>query len=193
MNKYGWLASVAAVAVAIVGISLLLLPEQSETPPSAQTRHQITIAVSETPASGLVFVAYDGGFFDAEGLDVTLQKYPSGKTALNAALDNRAMIAATSENPVMHAAMRGEKVRLFATIMSTDSNYAIVARKDRAITTIADFVGKRIGVTRGTNSEFLLEAILTLNNISPGSMDIVHQTPADIVNAVVSGKVDAIC
>lgn len=192
MNKYGWLAPVAAVAVAVVGISLLLLPEQTETTPAAQTRYQVTIAVSETPAPGLVFVAHDGGFFAAEGLDVTLQKYPSGKTALDAALDNRAMIATTSENPVMHAAMRGEKVRLFATIMSTDSNYAIVARKDRAITSVADLAGKRVGVTRGTNSEFLLEAILTLNNISRGSMEIVHQAPADIVNAIVSGKVDAI-
>lgn len=189
MNKYGWIASMAVLAV--VAISLLQL-QQPETKAPPTTRHMVTIAASATPASGLVYVAHDGDFFAAEGLDVTLQKKGSGKAALAAVLEDQAMIGATSENPVMHAALRGEKVRLFATIMSTDSNYAIVVRKDRAIKTIADLAGKRVGVTRGTNSEFLLEAMLSINNLSPDSIEAVHLTPAAIVDAIVSGEVDAI-
>jgi NitT/TauT family transport system substrate-binding protein len=192
MNTHqGWIVVVIA---AVVTISLLLSFEKLDTKPQTPptTRYKVTIAAPATPASGLVYVAHDGGFFAAEGLDVTLQKESSGKAALTTVLENRAMIGATSENPVMHAALRGEKVRLFATIMSTDSNYAIVARKDRAIKTIADLAGKRVGVTRGTNSEFLLEAMLSINNLSPDSIEVVHQPPAAIVDAIVSGEVDAI-
>ncbi|WXG53902.1 MAG: hypothetical protein RNU03_04170 [Candidatus Sedimenticola sp. (ex Thyasira tokunagai)] len=49
-----------------------------------QPQHEVTIALSATPAPGLVFVAHEGGFFSAEGLKVTLQNQSSGKAALGA-------------------------------------------------------------------------------------------------------------
>ncbi|MEJ1469980.1 MAG: NrtA/SsuA/CpmA family ABC transporter substrate-binding protein [Candidatus Sedimenticola sp. (ex Thyasira tokunagai)] len=190
MNKHWRLGGAAIIALVVVILLAAFMRYGREA--DQQPQHEVTIAVSATPAPGLVFVAYEGGFFNAEGLKVTLQKHSSGKAALGAGLANQAAIAATSENPVIHAAMKGEKVRLFATIMSTDRNYAVVARKDRAITSIAELAGKRVGVTRGTNSEFLLEAMLTINNRPPDSIENVHLAPSDIVDAIVRGEVDAI-
>ncbi len=190
MNKHWRLGGVAIIALVVV--ILLAAFMRSGWEADQQPQHEVAIAVAATPAPGLVFVAHEGGFFTAEGLKVTLQKHSSGKAALEATLANQAAIAATSENPVIHAAMKGEKVRLFATIMSTERNYAVVARKDRDITNIAELAGKRVGVTRGTNSEFLLESMLTLNNLLPGSIENVHLVPNDIVDAIVRGEVDAI-
>ena len=171
---------------------ILLWFESREPQQEPQASQQLTISASESPPPGLVYIAYEKGYFSDEGLDVTLQKHGSGKASLNAVLQGKANIGATSENPIMHAALRGEEIRLIATILSTVKNYAIIGRRDRGISSEQDLKGKKVGVTRGTNSEFLLEAILTLNGVSVDEIEKINIKPAGIVDAITNGEVDAI-
>jgi len=189
MNKL-ILALVLSVVVLGGGYFLIVQQQGPETAPAAMLN--VVISASATPPSGLVIIANEQGFFTEQGLKVTWNKYSSGKASLNAVLQGEADIGATSENPIMHAVMRGEKVRLLSSILSTGHNYVVVGRRDRGITKIADLKGKMIGVTRGTNAEFLLEALLTVNRIALDEVDVVNILPTEIVAAINEGRVDAI-
>lgn len=161
-------------------------------PEPPQVRHKLTIAVPATPPPGLVFIAYENGYFSAQGLDVTLHKLGSGKASLKAVLEGQAEMGATSENPIMHAALKDEPVQLLATILSTTKNYVVLARKDHGIAAVGDLKSKKVGVTFGTNSEFLLEAMLTLNGLGVEDIEKVHFKPTDLVETIVGGQVSAI-
>ena len=187
---------IIGIVIAIIfmlSLTLLLMSnKQSINTVDSQSRYKVIIATPQTPPPGLVFIAYEKGFFSNEGLDVSLQKHSSGKTSLKAVLEQQANIGVTSENPIMHAVLNKQKIKLISSILSTGKNYVILARKDRAISSIGDLKGKTIGVTSGTNSEFLLDAMLTLHTLDPADIKKVNIKPGEIVNAIVNQKVDAI-
>ncbi|MCU7925904.1 MAG: NrtA/SsuA/CpmA family ABC transporter substrate-binding protein [Candidatus Thiodiazotropha sp. (ex Dulcina madagascariensis)] len=188
MKKQAWWFVI--VGIIIAGVLVFPLSKPPITEP--QIIHKIVIALSTTPPAGLIFIAHEKGYFTDQGLDVTLLKVSSGKTALKAVLEKRADMGATSENPIMHAVLKNKPVRLLATILSTGRNYVVLGRKDRGISSMIDLKGKKVGVTPGTNSEFLLEAMLTLNGVNSKEIEKVPIPPTQITDAIVKGKVDAI-
>ena len=155
---------------------------------------KITFAVSSHSFTGYtIFVALEKGFFKDEGLEVTLQtKYPHGKAILKALIEKEADLGVTSETPFMHAVLNGEKIYALATILSADKHLAIVARKDREISTVEDLKGKAIGVTLGTNGEYFMETVLLLNSISREEIQVFNLKPGQMFDAIMKGEVDAI-
>lgn len=153
---------------------------------------KITIAEAGQPIGGLLYVAYAKGFFKNVGLDVTLQKYTSGKSALNEGVLKSAVdLGTTAETPIVHASLVGEKLYVAATIGTSTKNLAIVARKDKGISIPSDLKGKKIGVTKGTNGEFFLDSFLLFNKIMDSEVEIVNLKPEETVKSLVYGDVDA--
>ncbi len=54
-----------------------------------------------------------------------------------------------------------------------------------------DLKGKRVAVTRGSSTEFFLYNYLIFNRIPAGSVQIVYQTPSEMVKAMADGTIDA--
>lgn len=153
---------------------------------------KITIAEAGQPIGGLLYVAYVKGFLKNEELDVTLQKYTSGKSALNdGVLKSNADLGTTAETPIAHACLVREKLLIIATIGTSTKNLAIVARKDKGISIPSDLKGKKIGVTKGTNGEFFLDTFLLFNKLTESDVKIVNLKPEETVNSLVNGDVDA--
>jgi NitT/TauT family transport system substrate-binding protein len=153
---------------------------------------EATIGVSPQPVSAPVYVAYEKGFFKREGLRVTLQPYASGKHALNAVIERKAHFATVAETPIVFAGLKAEKIYVVATIANSDKYMKIIARKDRGISAPAELKGKKIGVSPGTNGEFFLHAYLTINGVAQKDVQAVDVPPGDMVDTLVTGKVDAV-
>jgi NitT/TauT family transport system substrate-binding protein len=69
----------------------------------------------------------------------------------------------------------------------------LVARADRGIAEVSDLKGKRVGTTFGTIAHFYLGRFLNLNGLNVQDVTLVDlKTPAEWVNAVVDGDVDAV-
>lgn len=153
----------------------------------------VTIAEGSQPIAGLVYVAYYEKFFEGEGLDVTLKPYSSGKACLDAVLNGDADFGTVAETPIVLSALNGNEFYVTATIHESEENTVLIARKDHGIHVAADLNGKKIGVSRGTNAEYMLDTFLLLHNISQDSLDIVNLSPDEIVDGLTSGRVDAVC
>jgi len=153
---------------------------------------KVTLAVTPWPASAAIFIAYENGYFRDEGLDVTLQRYLSGHLGLAAVLAGKADMVTVGETPLARAVLDGKPLAIVATICEIDRAIRIIARKDRGISAPADLKGRRIGVVAGTTAEFFLRAYLTTFYIHPEDVRMVDIETDKLVDALLSGAVDAV-
>lgn len=157
---------------------------------SAQT--VIRIAEGTFPASAAVYVAHDSGFFRDEGLADVIQRYGSGRLALEAVLGGKADFATVAETPIARAVLDGRAPVVVATICEVDRASVIIARKDRGIAAADDLRGRRIGVLSGTAADFFLHIYLVTSGIDTKAVTIVPLKADDIVPALLGGRVDAV-
>jgi len=174
---------------------LALLPgcERADDAPLAPSGRPESLVIALTPYAGAApaFVALAEGFFEREGLTVTVQRHPSGKAALDAVLEGKADLATVAELPVALAAVRGHPVTILATL-STQSDHAIVGRTDLGVGSPESLKGRRIGVSAGTSGDFMLDVMLVRQRLARADVRVVDRKPQELAGALASGEVDAI-
>lgn len=178
-----------------LSLALMLLTfgcARTATTSPAEAKKRVVIAASRTQANAPIFVAQSKGFFGEEGLQPVILKYPSGKTALAAALAGKADFATAAETPIVRSILDGGEPRLIATIAESKGTNLIVARKDRGIVAAGDLKGKRVGLVVGTTSEFFLYVYLVSSGIEPAQVTTVPLETDRLVPALMAGQVDAI-
>lgn len=187
VGRLGWLAACGALAAALAGC------DRTEAPPAGTPGARQAVVIAVTPYAGAApaFVAHARGYFEREGLAVTVQQHGSGKEALDAVLEGRADVATVAELPVALAVVKGHPVTILATL-STQSDHAIVGRTDRGIWSADALRGKRIGVSAGTSGDFVLDVLLVRERLSRADVQVVDRKPRELVDALARGEVDAI-
>lgn len=178
------------LALAIVLADITGCSREEGRKPSASLE-KITFAVATQPISAPVYVAHAKGFFEHEGLDVSLQSFWTGKDALASVLKGTAQFGTVAETPIMFAGLKGDKFLVVATIADSNNYQKIVARKDRGMAGPQDMIGKRVGVSTGTTAEYFLDALLTYYRIPKDRIHIVPMKPEDLSDALAKGDIDA--
>jgi len=126
-------------------------------------------------------------------LDVTLKaSYPNGKATLNAVVTGEIELGVSSETPFIHSVLNGDKINVFAIMITAENHLAIVARKDRGVLKAKDLTNKTIGVTLGSNGEYFMDTVLLLNGIPREKVKTVHVQPKQMFDVLMNGDVDAI-
>lgn len=183
------LLTVIVVIFAIVGSSVLYLKLQGN---YQGTVESITVGNAQSfECDTLVYIAQDQGFFANYGLRVAVKNYTSGAVAVNDLMKGEVDIAATAEFPLVRRALQGDNVSALCCIGKFELQ-ALIGRKDHGIESVSDLVGKTIGVPLGTVSEFYVGRFLELNGISRRDVTFVNVDPAESVDAIVNGSVDAL-
>jgi sulfonate transport system substrate-binding protein len=159
-------------------------------PKPAGPVEKANIAVTSTNAF-LPVIAQVKGFYEQEGLEVTMDVHPYGKQALENMLAGKADIATMAETPVMFAILNGADLSIIATIHKTKKDDAIVARSDKGIARPRDLIGKKIGATFGTSSDFFLSVFLTVNAIASEDIELIDLQQTELTQALAEGKIDA--
>lgn len=176
------------LAIILSCIAILVGCNQNAGPEKQHS--ETTLATYYGDVSALVYLAKEKGLFKDNGLQVTIKGFEAGKLAVDALLAGEADIATAGEFVFITNLVGHPDLRIFATVSDFRID-ALVARKDRGISTPTDLKGKKIGVMRKATSEFFLGRFLTLNGISMEEVDIVDLKPARIVEALLNGEIDA--
>jgi ABC-type nitrate/sulfonate/bicarbonate transport system substrate-binding protein len=177
--------------VVIAGLGLAVTVHLAMRPEPAAPR-KLTIAVARQPDSALVYIAQGRNYFREEGLDVTLQLHEFGRVALASMLEGKADLATVAETPIMMAAMQGKTLAIITEIFSSERNSAVVAWRDRGISTPRDLAGKRIGVTPGTTGDYFLYALLATHGVSMRAIEAVSLRPSEAAEALAARRIDAV-
>jgi len=183
------IVTVLLVAVIIVG-SFVYLNSQKR---YSGQMESINVAYSPFESLTLFWVAENQNFFSQNGLNVTAHEYDTGAGALRGVLnDEDDIVVGTTEFPLTSNILNGAQINTISTIAKSEFIY-LIGRQDRGIDEISDLKGKTIGTAFGTIAQFYLGRFLSLNGLSIQDVTLVDlKTPAEWVDAVANGSVDAV-
>ncbi len=179
---------ITIAAISVIGISVGGCQEQPEkyTGPV----EKITLAVYAGETGALVYVAEDQGYFEENGLEVTIKDYGSGKAAADALIAGEADISTSAGFVFVSNSFDYIDLRILGTVATAEVK-ELVARKDKGITTTDDLIGKKIGVTKKSGGEFALGRFLIFNGLSLQDVELVDLKPSEMVGTISNGDIDA--
>ena len=155
-------------------------------------REKVTIGVASVILSVPIFIAYEKGFFSDEGLDVTMEYYPSGKKAMEGMFAGEVELSTVADTPIVFNSFIREDFVVFATFVYSYNDVKVICRKDKGVNSPADLKGKKIGISLKTTAHFFNYIYLFEHRIDKSEVKIIDIPPEDLPGALQQGKVDAI-
>jgi NitT/TauT family transport system substrate-binding protein len=153
---------------------------------------KISIGLPREPITALTIIANAKGFFAAQGLNVTaIDKYPSGKRALEGLLAGEVDVTTAADVPIVFNTFESSDFKLIATVGSSDKEAKIIARRDRNIEAPHDLRGKRIATQRASAVHFFMDSFLVKHQIGDEEVTISFAKAENLPAALVRGDIDA--
>lgn len=137
-------------------------------------------------------VARQRGFFEAEGLDVTLTYMRGGAQAMNALLAGSVDFIGTPIDLVIQTVAKGKEAVMVASTSQLPF-FALVVGPQQAgsVTTVKDLQGKRVGVGNlGTTDHLMAQYLLVKEGVDPTTVDFVASGP-NLYEQLSRGQIDA--
>src|SRR6195952_4387159 len=126
------------------------------------------------------------------GVRISWHEFTSGLPLLEAINTGNVDFGADVADTVpLFAQAAGAKLAYIAEEAASPSAQAILVSADSPIKTVADLKGKKVAVTKGAGSHFLLLAALAKSGLSFKDISPAYLTPADGRAAFIGGNVDA--
>lgn len=181
--------------VLLLGAALML----AYMPAQAQTMVKVKAGmVTGIDQIGLP-IALERGFFEKNGLDVTIARpYATGVDALNALQAGESEIVQVGV-PMIGAVLRGMDLVALgnysgnATKTGSDATMAVIAREGSGIVKgdLASLKGKKIAASFGTINHLYILAILEKAGLKPEDVTLVNTPPPDMTVALLAKGIDA--
>ncbi|MEU5259037.1 ABC transporter substrate-binding protein [Amycolatopsis sp. NPDC021455] len=157
-------------------------------------RTSIKVSILTTIDSAPLWLAQDGGYFKAEGLEVEPVVVASGQAALTNVISGNTDIAISSYMPFFVAKATGTAdIQLVCAATSvSDKSFAIVATPNSPVKTIFDLAGKRIAMTaKNTATDLLAKSLMQDHNVDSTHVNWVPVAFPNVAAALTQNQVDA--
>jgi NitT/TauT family transport system substrate-binding protein len=136
-------------------------------------------------------VARTRGFWEAEGLDVTITYARGGAQAANTLVSGGVDWVVTGFDVIVQTVSRGRDVTTIASLSRLPFFALAASPREPSITTVRDLVGKKIGVGNlGTTDHLLAQFLLTREGVDLNSIEFVASGP-NLYEQLNRGQVEA--
>jgi ABC-type nitrate/sulfonate/bicarbonate transport system substrate-binding protein len=149
---------------------------------------KMTIATGVDPAFAQFYVAKEGGLFEKNGLDVTINTGPSGSAMVPFLVNNQVHAAYGSDlaGVVNHQVDRN-------IVAVADGTYlwkweSVIGRN---VADLAGLKGKKIGIAMGTGSEIFWRRLVEAKKLNPADYTLVNIEAPEMLAATERGDIDA--
>lgn len=185
--SFSKIGPVLAAIVVIAGI----LWFASGTKPVEQTK--LTIAQISIAYSSVSELANEMNYFKDNGLNATVQSVAAGPDVVTALRSPAgADVGTIAVTPVATMIGAGDNPIVLATIMTSDEQVQLATFTKSGITEDPSTLkGKKIGYIANTNGHIYLSRLLQKGGLSKDEVTLVAGKPADLVNLLVKGDIDA--
>lgn len=160
---------------------------------SAHAADKITLAMNwNVPYSGWAgfYVAQSKGYFAAENLDVEFLLLKGSNPVNQALAAGSANLGVPTASSVLVATSQGMPLTVVSAYMQSNPE-GVIARKDRNIKTLQDFVGKKVGYNVSNPTINMFEAKLARAGVDKSAIEWVSVQPEAMVPLILSGEIDA--
>lgn len=183
-----------AIAIAIaIGVSAYLFVNQ----PQSTENNPVTVRIVYNKLIDSVpfFVANDKGYFKDANINVVATPEQDASLITTALLSGQADVGlpVTSNDVFLIEEKEPGNLKLFLAGVETTKNplTMILVAQNSSISSVSELKGKRVGTLPGAVGEVLPEMIFK-NYFDPSQVTLVSLPPQDMINALTSGRVDAV-
>jgi NitT/TauT family transport system substrate-binding protein len=181
------MSDLARALAAAMGMSILLAPTPA---PAQQPPLKMTLFGQPSVNNDAIWMAFEKGFYQQEGLDVTYRLFPSGTTAFQAFQTGQGDIVMTGDLPSVQYFFRVKgDYRTIAAIERDAKGYVVVARKE--ITKPQDLAGKTIATRVGSTGSWFISEYLTKNGVDPTKVTVKNLDTQVLPAALCGGEIAA--
>ncbi|WP_169719649.1 ABC transporter substrate-binding protein [Psychromonas aquimarina] len=159
---------------------------------SGRNKATVTIAVSKTPLSAPFYIAESQGYFTDSCVNVVINDVIGGKKSFEQVVTGDADFGTSSDSVIVFQALQRDDFVTLASFAQSDNDVKMISRLKNNISESADLAGKRVGLTRGTASEYLLTTYLALAGLTISDISLHPLSPDELPQALVQNKVDVI-
>jgi NitT/TauT family transport system substrate-binding protein len=176
-----------ALGIAVAGSSLML---GLATAHAQNAPLKVTLFGQPSVNNDAIWMAFEKGFYQQEGLDVTYRLFPSGTTAFQAFQTGQGDIVMTGDLPSVQYFFRVKgDYRTIAVIERDAKGYVVVAGKD--ITKPQDLIGKTVATRVGSTGSWFVSEYLTKNKIDPKTVTVKNLDTQVLPAALCGGDIAA--
>jgi NitT/TauT family transport system substrate-binding protein len=153
----------------------------------AQTLVKMTIATGVDPAFSQFYVAKEGGLFEKNGLDVTINTGPSGSAMVPFLVNNQVQAAYGSDLAgVINHQIDNNIVAV------ADGTYLVkwLSVVGRNVADLEGLKGKKVGVAKGTGGEIFWRRLLERKNLKESDFKMVDVEAPEMLAATERGDID---
>ncbi len=160
--------------------------------PRAAVLQPLEIAFCSQVLCGIPLeVARTRGFWEAEGLDVSITYARGGAQAVNSLIASSIDWVVSGFDVVVQTVARGREAITIASLSRLPFFALAVSPREPSIAGIRDLVGKKIGVGNlGTTDHFLAQYLLKREGVDPDSVEFVASGP-NLYEQLNRGQVEA--
>ena len=153
----------------------------------ASAASKLTIGMAPNLQTLPIVVAMSEGYFAEEDIELNSVKFTSGRRALEALIGGQLDVAFMAEFPVSIASLRKQPFGTFTTLSRYTAN-RMISKGSLGFKDPSSLTGKKIGTTKGSNTEFFTEALIEKFSVDA---EVINVAPPDIVPALARGDIDA--
>jgi len=173
----------------IVGIGVFYFNLQNL---SSQEKYPVTIAVSKTPLSTPFYVAKSINAFDDTCVKVEYSDVMGGQIAFEKVMNGKVDFGTSSDSVIAFKSLTQQSFVTHAMFVQSDNDVKLITRSSDQIKSIMDLKGKKVGVTKGTASEYILSTLLAIEGLTMEDVELYHYKPEQLIQGFSNGEVDAI-
>lgn len=189
MKKITYALLGAVVLLLVIGVMVLLVPEQTKTKVSIGYRDHIGYLP--------YYVAMEKGYFTEQGLEINPVVFANTNQMISAVASNnvQATIGGANLQTVYGAEEQSPgSLKVFGTLEAAKGSMfnCILVKKDSSINDISELNGKKVGAQPGSFPPLYIDATLNTVNLTKKDIEIVELDPSLQLSALESGQIDAL-
>lgn len=157
-----------------------------------QEKYSVTVAVSKTPLSTPFYVAKSINAFDDTCVEVEYFDVVGGQVAFEKVMSGEVDFGTSSDSVIAFKSLTEQSFVTHAMFVQSDNDVKLVTRATDHVVSTMDLKGKKVGVTRGTASEYLLSTLLAIEGLTMEDVNLYHYKPEELIAGFSQSEVDAI-
>lgn len=159
---------------------------------SDDTSNTFTIAVSNTPLSSPIFVAHHLGLFKQHKVNVILQRENGGVKCFDELAAGNVDFATSSETVAAFNSFYRNDFAIMTSFVESDNDVKLLTLSPEKYQNLANIEGAKVGVVKGSASEFFFDSVLMLHHMQHINVERVYLSSTELIPALLANQVDIV-
>jgi len=155
-------------------------------------KHPVSIAISKTPLSTPFFIAQSINAFEDTCVNVKYVDVIGGKDAFKKVMLGETDFGTSSDSVLAFQSLTKKAFVTHAMFVESDNDMKLLTHKKDNIDSVSQLLGKKIGVIKGTASEYFLSTLLAIEGLTTKDVKLSYFNPTQLTEYFIRNELDAI-